>query len=62
MNETDKKPADSSAFSFWVTWAILKSTGVRNLPYKNMRRLSKPEKSEMVRMWKAPKLDDDDIF
>lgn len=50
------------SLQFWTIWAWKKCHGLQNWKWEDVRSMPHELKAEVVRMWKAPTLTDDEIF
>jgi hypothetical protein len=50
------------SLQFWTIWLWKKFNGLQNWKWKNVKSIPHEHKAEILRMWKAPNLPDDEIF
>lgn len=50
------------SLQFWGMWVWTKARGLQNWTWREVRSMPNELKAEVVRMWKAPNLPDDEIF
>ena len=50
------------SLQFWGMWVWMKARGLQNWEWREVRSMPHELKAEVVRMWKAPTLPDDEIF